>query len=275
MCVGYDGTPVCHSIDLELKPGQVTALVGPNGSGKSTLLRAIAKLHPVTSGTAAFGDGTPIDSLASRELAKRLTMLTQMRPTPQGVRVRDAVALGRHPYRGRWRNADAEGAAVVARAMRLTGVDTIADSPVDALSGGQLQRVWLASCLAQDTEVLLLDEPTNHLDMKYQVELLELLYSLAHDHGVCVGVVLHDLNHAAAIADVVAIMSQGSIAGVGTPRGVLRSDLLSQVYDIAVTCDYDADTDLVTVRSRPPRLRTATADGSSAHLGSEELLTAS
>ncbi|WP_328698726.1 ABC transporter ATP-binding protein [Brevibacterium rongguiense] len=253
--IGYDGVPAVEGVDLAMRPGEVTALVGPNGSGKSTLLRALARLHPLTAGSVAFGDGTDLTDLPSRALATRLTMLTQMRPTPQGVRVRDAVALGRHPHRGRFRAGDPGGAEVIARAMRLTGVDAIAGAAVDELSGGQLQRVWLASCLAQDTEVLLLDEPTNHLDMKYQVELLELLSALAHDHGVCVGVVLHDLNHAAAIADRVALLSAGSIAAEGTAREVLRPDLLSQVYDIDVTTGYDEDHDLVIVRARPPRVR--------------------
>lgn len=240
---------------MHFSPGHVTALVGPNGSGKSTLLRAVAALHPMESGQARFDDGQSTRELPSKLLAKRLTMLTQMRPTPQGVRVRDVVSLGRHPYRGRFGGGDPHGQNVVERSMRLTGVAALEHTPVNELSGGQMQRVWLAMCLAQDTEVLLLDEPTNHLDIKYQVELLELLYTLAHHHGVCVGVVLHDLNQAATIADTVAVMSGGKIAGVGSPNDVLTSQLLSDVYDIQITCTVDPETNTVTVKGRPPRTR--------------------
>lgn len=251
--IGYSRGDVVTDVSLELQPGRVTALVGPNGSGKSTLMRGLARLQPLSAGSVTFSDGTDAAALPSRQLARRLTMLAQSRPVPQGLPVRAAVALGRHPYQGRIRTGDPDGAAVVERAMALTGVTAVADSPVDELSGGQLQRVWLASCLAQDTEVLLLDEPTNHLDLKYQVELLELLHSLAHDHGVCIGVVLHDLNHAAAVADRIVLLSAGRIAAAGTPAEVLDGQVLSTVYGIDITTDYSRASERIEVRPRPPR----------------------
>lgn len=253
MTLSYGRRTVVRDASIELHPGTVTAFVGPNGSGKSTLLRGLAHLHRAAAGDIAFTDGTRLDELPSRTLAQRVTLLSQSRPTPHGVLVRDAVALGRHPYRGRLRVGDPEGAAVVERSMRLTGVHTLAEQTVDALSGGQLQRVWLASCLAQDTDVLLLDEPTNHLDLTYQVELLELLHSLAHSHGVCIGVVLHDLNHAAEIADHIVLLADGEIAARGAPADVLTSELLSDVYGIEITAAADPVRGVVEVRARPPR----------------------
>ena len=246
---------VVHGVNMRLNAGEVTALVGPNGSGKSTLLRTLSGLLPASSGHVCFDDGATVGGLSRKQLARRLTMLTQMRATPHGMRVRSAVALGRHPFTGLWGKGDAVGAHKVQEAMRLADVEDLADTPLEQLSGGQLQRVWLASCLAQDTEVLLLDEPTNHLDLKYQVELLELLFDLAHKHGVCVGVVLHDLNHAAAIADTVAVLSKGRVVGIGEPHDVLRSDLLSEVYGTEITCKHDSDGVWVTTRS--PRIRTS------------------
>lgn len=123
--------------------------------------------------------------------ARRVTLLAQSRPTPTGISVRDVVGFGRHPYRGRWRDGDPGGPAVITHAMTVTGVTDLAERSVDELSGGQLQWVWLASCLAQDTGVLLLDEPTTYLDLRYQVEILDLIRELADQHGVAIGVVLH------------------------------------------------------------------------------------
>jgi ABC-type glutathione transport system ATPase component len=100
----------------------------------------------------------------------------------------------------------------------------MADRPVDQLSGGELQRVWLATCLAQDTGVLLLDEPTNHLDLRYQAEILDLMRELADDHGIAVGVVLHDLEHAATVADHVVLLEQGRIRSVGTCEDVFTAE---------------------------------------------------
>ena len=125
---------------------------------------------------------------------------------------------------------DADGSRAIARAMELTGVTAMSDRPVDELSGGERQRVWLASCLAQDTGVLLLDEPTNHLDLRYQAELLDLVEDLAHDHGVAVGVVLHDLNQAAAVADHVVLLDHGRVVAAGAAVEVLTEQRLSDAY---------------------------------------------
>ncbi|MFB9775824.1 ABC transporter ATP-binding protein [Brevibacterium otitidis] len=251
--LGYSRGDVITDVTVDLTPGSITALVGPNGSGKSTLLRGLARLQPLSAGTVEFSDGTDVAELPSRALARRLTMLAQSRPVPQGMPVRSAVALGRHPHQGRFRTGDRDGQAVVERAMELTGVAAVADTAVHELSGGQLQRVWLASCLAQDTEVLLLDEPTNHLDLKHQVELLELLDSLAHDHGVSIGVVLHDLNHAAAVADHIVLLSGGRAVAAGAPAEVLDGPLLSRVYDIEITSAPDHASGRISVQPRPLR----------------------
>ncbi len=153
--------------------------------------------------------------------------------------MRDVVEFGRYPYRGRWGRPDPDGPAAVDRALALTGVDGLADRGADHLSGGQLQRVWLASCLAQETGVLLLDEPTTYLDLRYQVELLDLVRDLADDHGIAVGVVLHDLDQAAAVADRITLLEAGRIVADGPPDDVLTPERLTAVYGIRIDVDTD------------------------------------
>lgn len=278
--VAYDGVDVVHDARLELRPGCVTALVGPNGSGKSTLLRTLARLQKPRTGsltlaappagvewsenvvhTAAKDDSRPLDQpgassgegegegasldgfeLSLRQFAKRVALLTQGRPTPGGLSVRDVVEFGRYPHRGRWGRADPDGPAAVDRALALTGVADLADRGVDQLSGGQLQRVWLASCLAQDTGVLLLDEPTTYLDLRYQVELLDLVRYLADAGRIAVGVVLHDLDQAAALADRIVVLSAGRIVAEGDPATVLTPRLLTDVWGIRIDVDTDPTT---------------------------------
>jgi iron-chelate-transporting ATPase len=240
LTLAYDGRTVVHSARIELTAGRVVALVGPNGSGKSTLLRALARLHPPRSGAVRLPDGDAL-ALRPKDFARRVTLLTQSRPTPGGVRVRDVVAYGRHPYRGRFGTGDAEGPAVIDRAMRVTGVAAMAERPVDELSGGELQRVWLATCLAQDTGVVLLDEPTTFLDLRYQMEILDTVRDLADEHGVAVGVVLHDLDQAAAVADHVILLSSGVVRASGPPADVLTADLLSEVYGLRIDVHVDGD----------------------------------
>ncbi|GAA1746081.1 ABC transporter ATP-binding protein [Aeromicrobium alkaliterrae] len=246
---GYRRATVVHGVDVSLRAGRVTALIGPNGSGKSTLLRSLAHLLPPTDGRVELRDGTAVGDLSGRELATRLTLLSQSRSVPGGVSVREVVEYGRHPHRGRWGGADVDGPEVVDRVMAMCGVTDLAARPVDTLSGGQLQRVWLASCLAQDTQVLLLDEPTTFLDLRYQVELLDTVRDLADAHGIAIGVVLHDLDQAAAIADDVVLLVDGRVAASGPPAEVLTSARLTAAYGIHVDVGVDPLTGHVRTRA--------------------------
>lgn len=246
--LSYHRQPVVHGGNIMLRSGEVTALVGPNGSGKSTLLRALARLHRPDRGQIVLADGLSASDLSAKEFARRVTLLAQSRPTPSGVTVGDVVGYGRHPYRGRWRSEDPDGPRAVSWAMEVTGVSAMAGRPVDELSGGELQRVWLASCLAQDTGVLLLDEPTTFLDLRYQMEILDLVRDLADDHHVAVGVVLHDLNHAAAIADHVVLLHHGRVRASGKPDEVLTERHLTETYGIRIEVAADPVTGQLTTR---------------------------
>ena len=245
----YGRATVVHGVDVRLRSGVVTALIGPNGSGKSTLLRSLTRLHPPREGEVLLGEGVPAGTLSPRELARKVSLLSQTHGTPGGVRVREVVEYGRHPHRGRFGAGDTEGPAVVERTMRLTGVEELADRSVDTLSGGQLQRVWLASCLAQDTTVLLLDEPTTFLDLRYQAELLDLVRELADDHGIAVGVVLHDLDQAATLADEVVLLVDGRVHAHGGVAEVLTPEHLSTAYGIDITVHPDPHTGFLRTRA--------------------------
>ncbi|MER5554720.1 ABC transporter ATP-binding protein [Streptomyces sp. NPDC002793] len=265
--VAYGRVDVVHDAAISLRPAEVTALIGPNGSGKSTLLRTLARLQPARTGSLTVDTGadgaTDGFALNARDFARHVALLTQSRSTPGGLTVRDVVDFGRYPHRGRWGRPDPRGTAAVDRALGLTGVAELAGRGVEQLSGGQLQRVWLASCLAQETGVLLLDEPTTYLDLRYQVELLDLMRDLADDQGIAVGVVLHDLDQAAAVADRVALLHAGRIVADGTPEAVFTPELLSDVYGIRIDVDSDPSTGRLRTRamgrhhSRSERLSTS------------------
>ncbi|MFV2010316.1 MULTISPECIES: ABC transporter ATP-binding protein [unclassified Micromonospora] len=254
LVLGYQRTTVVHGVSVAIHPGVVTALIGPNGSGKSTVLRSLARLHRASSGRILLGrengdleDAAP---LSARDFARRVTLLSQSRPHPSGLRVRDVVAFGRHPHRRRFSPLTDTDQAMVDHAMELTGTTPMAHRAVDQLSGGELQRVWLAACLAQDTGVLLLDEPTNHLDLRYQVEILDLVRDLADRHQTALGVVLHDLNQAAGVADQIVLLSQGRVRAAGPAAEVLTTEHLSEVYGLPIDTTVDPTTGLVRVEPR-------------------------
>ncbi|MFE4215208.1 ABC transporter ATP-binding protein [Streptomyces sp. NPDC056844] len=243
----YNGTPVVHGVSIALEPGRATALVGPNGSGKSTLLRALSRLHRVDGGRVTLGSpGEPSERdaalLSARHFAREVTLFSQSRPSPQGLTVAEVVAFGRHPYRRGFAGPGAEDRSAVDHAMGVTGVRDMAGRPVGELSGGEMQRVWLAACLAQDTGVVLLDEPTNHLDLRYQIETLDLVRDLVQEHGIAVGIVLHDLDQASRVADTLVLMRSGRVHAAGAPADVLTAENIGEVYDIRVEVDVDPRT---------------------------------
>ena len=248
--LAYGRERIVHDASIALEPGSVTALVGPNGSGKSTLLRGLTALHRPSHGSVVFADGADASGLGERELARRIALLAQSHPDPSGVSVREVVAYARFAHRGRFRAGDPQGADVIDRAMAATGIAELSDHPVSQLSGGQRQRVWLATCLAQQTGIVLLDEPTTYLDMRYQREILEIVRDLADD-GVAVGIVLHDLEQAAEVADEVVLLVHGRIIATGTPTEVLTAERLSAAYEVPIDVEPLAEG----LRIRPQRLR--------------------
>lgn len=241
LAIGFDGFAI-EDLDVDLTPGEVTAIIGPNGSGKTTLLHTLSRLQAPDEGV-VYLDGKAIAERSTREVARRLAVLPQSAEPPDGVTVRELVGYGRHPHKGLLSTTSEEDREAVDWALDATDMHGLAQRAVDSLSGGERQRAWIAMALAQDTDILLLDEPTNHLDLRFQVETLSLVRSLNREHGLTVGWVLHDLNQAAAYSDRMLLMDDGEIAERGTPEQTMDPDVLADVFDIPVTVTRHPTTD--------------------------------
>lgn len=228
--VGYGGRIVIDELDVAIPPGVITTVIGPNGCGKSTLLRTLSRLLKPTSGTVVL-DGDDIVKLRTRDVAKKLGLLPQAPVAPEGLTVSDLVARGRHPHQSWLRQWSSDDAAVVERALAMTGVSDLADRPVDSLSGGQRQRVWISMTLAQGTDLLLLDEPTTYLDLAHAIDVLDLVDDL-HESGCTVVMVLHDLNLATRYSDNLVVMREGAILAQGHPRDVITAELLHEAFGL-------------------------------------------
>lgn len=231
LSAGYESRQVLDGVDLAIPEGKLTVLLGPNGSGKSTLLKTLARTLKPSTGRVLL-DGEDIHRSSTREVAQRLGILPQGPTAPEGLTVRQLVAMGRFPHQRLWRQNRDEDERAVEEAMAFTHVTEFAERSIDALSGGQRQRCWIAMVLAQDTDLILLDEPTTFLDLKVQVDLLELLTRLAHERGRTLLLVLHDLNLAAAYADELVMMRDGRILECGSPEDVFTSDNLKKVFEL-------------------------------------------
>lgn len=246
LTLGYGKHTVVRDLHVQLPEGKFTAIIGPNGCGKSTLLRALSRLMKPDKGNVLL-DGSNIQKLASKEVARRIGLLAQNASVPADIRVRELVARGRYPHQplfSRWRQQDEQA---VQKAMQATGIDSLAERIVDTLSGGQRQRVWIAMVLAQQTRILLLDEPTTWLDISHQIDLMELLSQLNQQEGYTLATVLHDLNQACRYASHLIALRDGKIIARGAPREIISSELIAAVYgmDSVIIQDPVAGTPLV------------------------------
>jgi iron complex transport system ATP-binding protein len=231
LTLAYEGAPVVRNLDLSIPASKITMLVGANGCGKSTLLRGLARLLKPKSGT-VYLDGKDIVRLKSKTVAQKLGMLTQSPIAPEGLTVRDLVAMGRYPYQNWLQHWSTEDDRKVQEALSITTMTELGDRALDSLSGGQRQRAWIAMVLAQDTDILLLDEPTTYLDLAHQVELLDLLQELHETKGKTIVMVLHDLNLACRYGDYLVAVQQGKVYGMGTPKAVMTEEMVREVFNL-------------------------------------------
>lgn len=227
------GRTILHPLSLELGSGEVVGLVGQNGSGKSTLLKILARQNEPSAGTVRF-ENRPLRQWGTRDFARRVAYLPQDPPTGTGLTARELVRLGRYPWHGALGRFTAEDGARAEEAMALTGTLGFADRDVDTLSGGERQRVWLAMLVAQDAGCLLLDEPISALDVAHQIEVLALIRRLGHERGLCIVVVLHDVNMAARFCDRIVALRAGSLVACESPARFMTPEALREVYGIGM-----------------------------------------
>ena len=231
LTLAYGTEIVLDALDLAVPRGRITVLAGPNGCGKSTLLRAIRRLHAPRGGYIML-DGKDIAALGGKELARRIGLLAQSPTAPPDMSVEELVRLGRYPHQAMLQPWSAGDAAALERAMSGTGVTHLRNRRIGSLSGGQLQRAWIAMVLAQETDIICLDEPVNHLDMAHQIDCLDLVTRLNREENRTIVLVLHDLNLAARYADQLVFVHEGRVAATGSPREMMRADLIARVFDV-------------------------------------------
>ncbi|MGM0399047.1 MAG: heme ABC transporter ATP-binding protein [Halobacteriota archaeon] len=226
--VALGGQSILDAVSLAVEEGEFIGLIGPNGSGKTTLLRTMSGVLVPESGRVRIG-GTEVGGLSSRAVSRRVAVVPQDTHLAFDFDVRDVVAMGRTPYRSRISFGQRPDEATIDDAMERARVDHLADRSVDAVSGGERQRVLLARALAQDTPVLLLDEPTASLDINHQIRTLEIVRSLV-DEGKTVIAAIHDLNLAAHYCDGLVLVGDGEVLADGTPTDVLTESHLESAF---------------------------------------------
>ena len=236
----YDEKTVVDSVSFELPKGRVTSFIGPNGAGKSTVMGIISRLIQRDSGRVEF-ENRDIGSWKSRELSRRLAILTQSNNIQMKLTVEELVAFGRFPYSGG--RLTAEDRDIINRAISYMELEEFKERFVDELSGGQRQRAYIAMVIAQDTEYVFLDEPTNNLDIYHASNMMKMVRKLSDELGKTVILVLHEINYAAFYSDYICAFKNGKIAKYGTVEEVIQKEVLSEIYQV--------DFEILNIKGKP------------------------
>lgn len=237
---GYNGIDIINNISLSVKEGENLCIIGPNGCGKTTLIKAISGIIP-HKGIVKI-DGTDIDSMKREHVAKKIAVMSQISTIYFSYTIYETVLLGRylHMKNRTFKEPSTKDREYTDKCLKAVGLLNIKHKQISTLSGGQLQRVYLARTLAQEPSIILLDEPTNHLDLKHQTELIDFLKDWSKNEGHSVIGVLHDLNLAIKLSDNILILDNGKMAAYGKTKEVISSKLLNEVYGMNVT-EYMVD----------------------------------
>ena len=229
LTVRYGIHEIVKNVSFSVEDGQWFMLVGPNGAGKSTILNAISGGAAYTGQIRCMGNN--IRSFSRRELAQTMGILSQGHSVGYGFTVKEVVALGRYAHRN---EAPAENEKHIHSAMEITGILELADKSVLQLSGGELQRTFLAQVFAQDPKILVLDEPTNHLDLIYQKHIFEVVQKWLAQGDRAVISVVHDLSLVQAFGTHAMLMDRGTAAAQGRVQDIFSGSVLDRAYGMDV-----------------------------------------
>lgn len=225
----YPSKKVLNDVSANFEGPQLVAILGPNGVGKSTLIHCIDRILKPSEGHVML-DGKDTYEYHMKEMAKKVGYVPYASSDMFPMSVVDAVLLGRHPH-SNWKSTK-DDVRLVFSVLKRLGIDELAKSQFNELSAGQHQKVMLARGLVQEPEIMLLDEPTANLDVKHQLGVTRILRDIAHEDGVLIIMICHDLNIAAKYADSIIMMKDGTIFATGTPEEVLIEENIRAVYDV-------------------------------------------
>lgn len=229
--VSYGNKEALKDVTFQINSGEIVTVIGPNGSGKSTLIKAISRCIKPSKGN-IFLDSRSIGKINTKEIARNLAVLPQVKNVPPDISVEELVSYGRYPHLSFGRRLSGEDNEIIDWALEKTGLMELKKRLVFTLSGGERQRAWIAMSLAQKPKVLLLDEPTTFLDISYQLDVLELVRELNRTLGITVVMVLHDLNQASRYSDRIMVISRGKLCEFETPDKIINKSLLKSIFGI-------------------------------------------
>lgn len=233
-------------LDFQVSKGELVSVLGPNGSGKSTLMKLIAGIIECSGGSVSI-EGVPYNEIPVKELARKIAFVPQNPASVYPFTVYEIVMMGRTPYLnyfGYENNIDCE---IVVEALNYVDIYPLKDKPVTQISGGEIQRAFIARALAQQAPLVLLDEPNSHLDIRHQIDLFNLIEKLNRENGITFISVSHDINLASRYFGRSVLLSKGQIVYDGNTKEVINRENIKSVFEVESKIIFDADTNRLNV----------------------------
>jgi iron complex transport system ATP-binding protein len=253
----YHERLILNDISLSLKAGEFLGFLGPNGSGKSTFLKnLLGFLKPLRGRIVFYGgdaaadirrgasgsvpDGVSGGVPSREERSRRLAFVPQSSRPAASLSVREVLLMGRLPHiRDRWTGYGKKDKQKVEEVLVALGIADMAERNVQSLSGGEMQKVIIGRCLAQEGDILLLDEATSGLDLNHSVEIMELMRKKADEEAKTIVAVLHDLNLASQYCDRIVLLKNGRLRYEGSPAEILTGEVVEDIYGIKAVVKTD------------------------------------
>lgn len=233
LSVKIENKYLIKDVSFELMENEMLMVIGPNGAGKTTLIKAI--MQNIKHSGMAYLNGNDISKIPVIEIAKQIAVLSQKNSQQFSFTVYEVVALGRYAHKtGMFSKMSVKDIETVENALKLTGTYDLKDRSLLTLSGGELQRIFLALVFAQDPKILILDEPTNHLDLQYQIGVFDTLKEWVKGKGRSVIAIVHDLNVVYSYGTKALLMNKGLVYAYGNVEEVLNKENLKDVYEVDV-----------------------------------------
>jgi len=238
--------PGLRDVSLRVGPRSRVGILGANGSGKTTLLRILAGTLRPERGRVQL-DGVDLTRFSRRQLARRIAVVPQETHLAFDYSVLEIALMGRYPHLGPCAIEGLRDLSIARDALAATGTSSLEDRSFATLSGGEKQRVVIASAVAQETPLMLLDEPTASLDLGYQLEIASLLRRLNRERGIAMVVATHDLNFAASVCEQLVLLRDGQVIASGPVGEVLTRERVLDLYRVEADVSYHEAAGHVTV----------------------------
>ncbi len=225
-----DKRNILENISFSVKKGDFFSIIGPNGAGKTTLIKLIFKIIDKNSGYISLNNKN-ITIFSRKEIAKQISLVSQNNQFSGTIKVLDFMEFARYPHLDFFEKIDGKHSEIIDNSLKMTNVFHLKNRKLSTLSGGEIQRVFIAGAIAQETEIIVLDEPVSNLDPAHREKIMKLLKKINQEENKTIIIVTHDINEASLLSNKILGIKNGKKVFYGTPKDLMKKEILKEIFD--------------------------------------------